>query len=406
MDRRTYLSVTAAAVLAGCSSSEEAEDDTTENGAEPTSEDETGSESEPFDDFEDLSDWESPIGSLSADADRSYIGSQSARLEAGDDDQIRIVRDLAEPHDFSGLRPGLALATETEEADFIVQLIDEDGDRIDFRQRIHAGTPLVQCNFGVAGIDGDPDLGAVSAIQLVRWVGDDDKGPVWVDDLRFVEAPETGRVMLQFDGGYETDYTRALPVLEEYDYPAVSFLATGRIRDDDGDEGAHLVRDQVAELADAGWTIGSHSAHGTNLADPPGDRDPEAEIRDAVAWLEDEGFEEGARYFSYPVGRYDGDTLELVAEHHEVAFAGLYPSQGVATNPHLCSRVADPDADRARSILDLTAEMGGITALAFGELDDNSRSVLEETVDHLADLESAGDLEVIRPVDVEESFVR
>ncbi|SER91170.1 polysaccharide deacetylase family protein [Natrinema salaciae] len=410
MKRRTYLGAAAAVALAGCSSTEEAEDDNETNDG---SEDEDGdgtpsaaaSELEPFDDFEDLDAWEARIGALSPETDRSYTGSQSARLESGaGDDQVRLVRELSEPRDLSGTRPGLAVATE-EEADFVVQLIDEAGDRIDFRQRVHAGAPLVQCNFGVASLDGDPDLSAVNEIHLIRWTGDDDKGSVWVDDLRFASAPDVGKVLLQFDGGYETDYTRALPILEEHDYPATSFLATDLIREDDGDEGDHLVRDQVTELADAGWTIGSHSAHGADLTNLSAGRDPESEISDARAWLEDNGFESGARYFSYPLNRYDGASLEQAAANHDLAFAGRYPSQGIAMNPHLCSRVTSPGAGEARSVLDLTAEMGGITALAFGELDDDSEGTLEEAVGHLGELESAGELEVITPADLDESFV-
>ncbi len=406
MNRRTYLGAAAAVALAGCSSTEEAENETPEDGsAEDGTASDDGAEVTAFDDFEDISEWDVPIGTLSADADRTYTGSQSARLESGDgDDQVRVVRDLETPRDLSGTRPALALATE-EQADIVVQLLDEDGDRIDFRQRIHTDTSLVQCNFGIDTIDGEPDWSAVSEVQIIRWTGEDDKGAVWVDDLRFVDAPETGQVMLQFDGGYETDYTRALPILEEYDFPAVSFLTTGRIREADGDEGEHLVRDQVTALADAGWTIGSHSAHGADLTDLSSDRDPETEVSDAVAWLEDAGFESGARYFSYPYGRYDGATLEAVTAHHDLAFAGRYPSQGAAANPYLCSRVTAPDADEARSILDLTAERGGITSLAFGELDDDAESTLAETVDYLAELESAGELEVILPSDVEDTIV-
>ncbi|ELY86675.1 polysaccharide deacetylase family protein [Natrinema altunense] len=406
MNRRTYLGAAAAVALAGCSSTEEAENETPEDGsAEDGTASDDGAEVTAFDDFEDISEWDVPIGTLSADADRTYTGSQSARLESGDgDDQVRVVRDLETPRDLSGTRPALALATE-EQADIVVQLLDEDGDRIDFRQRIHTDTSLVQCNFGIDTIDGEPDWSAVSEVQIIRWTGEDDKGAVWVDDLRFVDAPETGQVMLQFDGGYETDYTRALPILEEYDFPAVSFLTTGRIREADGDEGEHLVRDQVTALADAGWTIGSHSAHGADLTDLSSDRDPETEVSDAVAWLEDAGFESGARYFSYPYGRYDRATLEAVTAHHDLAFAGRYPSQGAAANPYLCSRVTAPDADEARSILDLTAERGGITSLAFGELDDDAESTLAETVDYLAELESAGELEVILPSDVEDTIV-
>ncbi|QLG48759.1 polysaccharide deacetylase family protein [Natrinema halophilum] len=400
MKRRTYLSAAFATALAGCSSSEEsdgegpdAEQRSNENGTAVA-----------FDDFENLDAWDAPLGTLSADESRTYTGSQSAKLESGSDNQFRIVRELSEPADLSGMRPCLAVSTE-HEADMVVQLLDEDENRMVFRQQVHRGTPLVQTNFGVDTVDGEPDMSAISEVQLLRWTGDDDKGAVWVDDLRFVSTPDVGKVMLQFDGGYETDYTHALPVLQEYDYPAVSFITPGRVREDERATGDHLLREQLDELADAGWTIASHSMHGLDLTSLS-DRDPESEIRDATEWLEDEGFEDGAQYFAYPQGMYNGDTLEFVAEHHDLAFAGLYPSQGFATNPHLCSRVDGPDAGTAQSMLDLTAEVGGITSLAFGQLDDGSRSALAETIGHLNELESAGDLEVIGPSEMAESFVR
>lgn len=401
MKRRTYLSAAAAAALAGCSSSGESDNEGPDDEQEGS--DENG-ESIAFDDFENLDAWTAPLGSLSADESRAYAGSQSAKLESGSDNQFRIVRELSEPTDLSGMRPSLAVSTE-HEADIVIQLLDGDENRMAFRQQVHRGTPLVQTNFGVATVDGEPDLSAVREVQLLRWTGDDDKGAVWVDDLRFVSAPDTGKVMLQFDSGYETDYTHALPILREYDYPAVSFITPSRIRDDERATGNHLLREQLDELADAGWTIASHSMHGLNLTSLSG-RDPEAEILDAKEWLEEEGFEDGAKFFAYPQGMYNGETLELVSEHHELAFAGLYPAQGIATNPHLCSRVSGPDAGAAQSMLDLTAEVGGITSLAFGQLDQGSRSALAETIGHLNELESAGDLEVIGPTEMAESYVR
>ncbi|WP_408957483.1 polysaccharide deacetylase family protein [Natrinema sp. 74] len=400
MKRRTYLSAALVATLAGCSSTEESDggSDGRQTGAGDDS------DPEPFDDFEALESWTASLGTLTADTNRAYAGSQSAKLESGEDNQVRIVRELSEPRDFSGLRPSLAVATD-HEADLIVQLLDGDGNRLVFRQRAHSDTPLVQYNFGVATVDGEPDLSAIREVQILRWTGDDDKGAVWIDDLRFVSAPDTGKVLFQFDGGYETDYTGALPLLEEHGYPAVSFVTPSRIREGERAEGDHLIRGHLDELADAGWTIGSYSMHGLDLTGSS-DRNPEAEISDAKAWLEDEGFEEGARYFAYPQGRYDGDVLETVTTNHDLAFAGRYPSQGIATNPHLCTRITGPDAATARSALEITTQMGGITSLAFGRLDEASLSVLEETVGRVSDLESAGDLEVIGPGDVADSFVQ
>ncbi|WP_254766876.1 polysaccharide deacetylase family protein [Salinilacihabitans rarus] len=420
MKRRKYLAAaTAAAVLAGCAGGEETDDPTneTDNDEESTNEtddeeestsetdeeteESTGADVETFDDFEDLDAWETVMGSLSADEERYYDGSQSALLEAATgDQQVRIVRELDSTEDFSGMRPGLAMTAETT-VDPVIQLIDDDGNRIDFRQELDGGLPMTRCNFGVAEVDGDPDLSEVAEIQIALWTGTEYEGRLWVDDLHFVPTPETGKVMLQFDGGYETDYTSALPLLDEYGYPATSFITTGRLRGDEEHDGDRLVEDHVGELADAGWTIASHTAHGTILTDP-GERDREAEVADAKEWLEDEGFEDGARFFSYPGGQYDVETYELVEEYHDVAFAGRYPAQGYAANPLLCSRVTDPGPDEARRALDLTAEFGGITSLCYYRLDGGSRSALEAALAHLSDLEEAGEVEVITPTEFEE----
>ena len=391
MKRRTYLSAALVAALAGCSTSEESSDGTDS----PTT--------ELFDDFEDVDAWDVPRGTLTADQERSYAGSQSARLESGSDNQFRIVRELDEPRDFSGMRPTMAVATE-HEADMVVQLLDEDENRMVFRQRMHSDTPLVHNTFGVDTVDGEPDLSAISEVQIIRWTADDDKGSVWVDDLRFAPTPDVGKVMIHFDGGHESIYTDGFPILEEYGYPAASFIVPSRVREDDRATGTHLLADQIEELSDAGWTIGSHSMHGLDLTSLSG-RDPATEVSNAKAWLEDNGYEDGARYFSYPVGRYDGAVLEAVSENHSLAFAGRYPSQGAAMNPHLCSRVTGLSAEEARTALDLTAEWGGITSLTFTRLDGSSQSVLRETVSYLDELESAGDLEVITPEDMEDSFV-
>ena len=128
MKRRTYLSAALVATLAGCSTSEESDD--SPNSDQPTA--------QLFDDFENLDAWNVPLGTLTADQERSYTGSQSARLESGPDNQFRIVRELDEPQDFSGMRPTMAMATE-HEADMVVQLLDEEDRKSTRLNSSHSG---------------------------------------------------------------------------------------------------------------------------------------------------------------------------------------------------------------------------------------------------------------------------
>ncbi|GAB7017926.1 polysaccharide deacetylase family protein [Halostagnicola bangensis] len=411
MNRRTYLTTAAgisAVAFAGCAEldnpdesdddDEPSDGDASDNGDE--GDDETGGVEE-FDDFEDLDDWETIEGSLSADEDRYYTGSQSAHLEAEADGRVTIARELSDSEDFSGMSPGLAVESGSL-SDLLIQLFDDDGDLIAFRSEI-GELSFERTNFGVAEADDDADMDEVSEIQITMLGGEDDGREIWIDNLHFVPRPDDGMVMIQLDGGYENHYTEALGILEEYDYPATAFVPPGRIRENEQAEGDRLTEEQLEELADADWTIASNTHNAQN---PTGLDDDEQEdaFADAVEWLEDNGYEDGAKCVSYPTGRYNERTLELCAEHHELGFAGRYGVGGYATNPTLCPRVSDPSAGEVEQLLEWTAELGGITSLAYFELDE-SLEEFENAVEAISEYEEGGEITVIQPETVENEYV-
>ncbi|WP_276254560.1 polysaccharide deacetylase family protein [Halomontanus rarus] len=431
MKRRAYLLATATVGLAGCSAALETDDpdpdtdtdttsenETTETpSAEGTTPDEPDESDEPdepdesdepadpdnpeiagtFDDFEDLAEWTALEGSLSA-TDDAFLGSQSALLESdAASDRVTISREFDSPLDLSAVVPGLAITTE-EMVIPLIRLFDADGNRIDYRRAIVGGLPFARYNFGVEAVGGDPDLSAITEIQILQWTGDG-TARFRCDDLHFTPRPETGIVMIQFDDGFETDYTEGLRVLEEYDYPAVTFVNSSRIGND-----GRLDLDQAEALSEAGWTVGSHSHTHPHLSELTA-AEQEAELRATKEWLVEHGFEEGARYFAYPFGDYDATTVDLVEKHHDLGFAGGKPAQGYVTNPQLCSRIGDPDAEQAREALDRAADMRGISTLFYHELEGQRLADFEATIDYLHELESAGDVEVVLPAALEERFV-
>lgn len=412
MKRRTYLATAGALALAGCTSSEESDDpsnntstgDTpteTESDDDPVDEPDDPEEAVTFDDFEDLSAWEIIMGSVSTDEEHVYEGTQSALLEASESDgQVRISRMFDSSVDCSDMRPGLAVATDMAVTP-VIQLYDENRNKAVYRQRLQSDIPMSRINFGLDYMQGDPDLSEIVEVHIVLWTGDESAARMWIDDLHFVPHPETGKVLVQFAGGYESHHESALPLVEEYDFPATAFVPTSRIRGSADADGSRLTRDQLDDLADAGWTIGSQTAHGNSLTTLEG-RTQEDQLADAREWLEDNGYD-GAGYLSYPSGDYDGETLELAEEYYDLAFAGAFPAQGYATNPVLFTQVNSPDADEARRVLDLTAEFGGITPITYYLLEETAD--LEAMLSHLAELEAAGDLEVITPADVESEYV-
>ena len=420
MKRRTYLAVATSTslALAGCTGSG-GDDSSAENGTGNGDDDpgsSSGGQSVDYpdaagtdDDFENLEVWDVSGGTLTADSDRALVGSQSARLETPvSSGSTMIAKTYDDPRDLTDVVPGVAAASDTLVVPWL-RLVDDGGDTIEYRRGISSDLPLMRYNFGIDSLDTAFDPSTVREVHLQLWTPDGDERTVWFDDFHFTPRPETGQVMIQFDDNHVTDYTKALPILEEYGYPAVTFVNPARIEaETDGvtDPGGfpRVDIDQLHELHDAGWTISNHCYNHPHLSELDA-ASQEDEIRTGKSWLESEGFDEGAQYFAYPHGDYDETTIELVDEYHSIGFAGGLPVQGYSTNTKLTSRVGEPTAERIRTELERTAEMRGITKMFYHRLEGEDLAAFETLVETIHEYESRGDLEVILPSDLEERFL-
>jgi hypothetical protein len=419
MKRRAYLAVASTAVLAGCAGSDTLEstrstssdDDSSDDPDDPDDPEPTRGPLVPeaADDFEDLSRWSVTGGSLSADGDRTLVGSQSGKLEVDDGTTTtQLTLEYESPFDLTDVVPGVGMASDESVSPWL-RLYDVDGNRIDYRRGSRADLPLMRYNFGVDDVESAFDPAAVSAVQIHLWTEESQTPTFWFDDLHFVPRPDTGKVMIQFDDNHVTDYTEALPILEEYGYPAVTFVNPGRIEAETSgvtDPGGYprITVDQTHELHDAGWVIANHCYNHPELGDLEPD-EQEDEIRRGKEWLVEQGFDDGARYFAYPHGSYDATTLELIDEYHDLGFAGGGPVQGYNVNHVLNSRIGDPSAERMATELERTAEMRGITSFFYHRLEGDLLEDFRTTIELLHEYESAGELEVILSQDLERDYL-
>ena len=424
MKRRSYLttaSVVAAAAVAGCTGGGDDADNETADGDDGDDGfddgiggDDNGGDDQSdllgtFDDFEELDAWEPVVGSVESDDGRVYEGSQSARLLATESEtQVRIVRELSDPIDVSEAVPGLALSTDGG-ANPVIQLHDADGDILEYQQHTREGQPFVRHNFGLTSVDGDPDPSEITEIQLISWVGEEAEEELWVDDLHFVSRINTGRVMVQFQGGYATDYTGAFPIMDEHDLTGTTFVATDRVRESEEADGNRMTEAQLDELVDAGWSVGTVGARGQQLHQVEPDR-VESDILDPLEWFDEHGYDDAA-YFAFPGGRYDEEMYDLVSENYDLGFAGRYQSQGWASNPYNLTRISadgdqrNLDGEQLTNIVDWAAAHGGLTSIVFYEMDDGDVSALETLAARLAEHQSAGDLELITPEEIATEYV-
>jgi len=128
-------------------------------------------------------------------------------------------------------------------------------------------------------------------------------------------VPEKSAVVTM-DDGYRSIWDNALPLLEEYDFPATIFVATGYV----GGEN-FLTWDQISKLEAKGFEIGNHShAHSYFVNKPAG------KIGDVFAADLKQSHELFRRHlgrvpglYAYPFGEYSPEMISILKEHGYVA---------------------------------------------------------------------------------------
>lgn len=112
-------------------------------------------------------------------------------------------------------------------------------------------------------------------------------------------------IILTFDDGYTDNYTNAFKVLNERDMVAVMYPYTKKINSTNG-----LTKNQLEELLENNWEIGSHTINHLDLTTLTVDKLVQ-EVRDSKQYLE-ELFGIDVVSFCYPAGQYNQKVVEAV----------------------------------------------------------------------------------------------
>ena len=122
-------------------------------------------------------------------------------------------------------------------------------------------------------------------------------------------------ILLTFDDGSETVYTDALPIMQKYGFTGTVYIVYNYIG-----AGLFMGKDQIRELYNAGWEIGSHGVSHVELPSRPGKQ--EEEIVKSRQRLESY-LDVPVRSFAYPFGAYDSNSLQFVKSAGYIAAMGL-----------------------------------------------------------------------------------
>jgi len=114
-------------------------------------------------------------------------------------------------------------------------------------------------------------------------------------------------IVITFDDGYADNYQYAFPILKKYKFTATFFVITQAI--DDGKTG-YMTWDQLEEMAIERMEIGSHSMTHPELKGKP----RAFQIGEIVGskLLIESRLGTPVKTFSYPAGKYDSTTLEVL----------------------------------------------------------------------------------------------
>ena len=145
-----------------------------------------------------------------------------------------------------------------------------------------------------------------------------------------LEKPKRKMVMFSFDDGYADNYEMAAPILENYGVKGTFFVSTGKL-----DEPGYLTKEQVADLSDRGFAIGSHTVSHADLS---------GISMSIVDWELKKSKEDLEKItgkkinaVAYPCGEVNQGVVDTASQYYTIGFLATH-SEKTDENPMMVNR--------------------------------------------------------------------
>lgn len=328
--------------------------------------------------FEDLSEWDAVLGSMTADPSTSSIGTQAAKLSTSGK-QVRIETPIS-PTDFNSYDVSIAAKLTESNADIEVRLCDDDGDYVVYQSPLRATDGWVQSNMGVSDEHSDVDLADIRTIQ-VQFSSEEAGIEGWVDNLRYHPKPDGAQCILTFDDSTVSHYEKAYPIMQEFGFTGFASLPTyyhehdaqldmmSGVAEADQDP---MTTEQMRELQKRGWEFGSEMKTHSHTADLSEEAVRE-EVVDSKRWLVENGFVEHVPVITYPYGSHDETVLDTTAGYYAMGrIVNDTLNRATLTNPlHISGHSVYSDTiSRTKELIDLAVKYNQTAVLNFHGLDE------------------------------------
>jgi len=131
--------------------------------------------------------------------------------------------------------------------------------------------------------------------------------------------------IITFDDGYEDVYTQALPVLKKFNYTSTCYFVSNLIGKyniwDENESNFYKMNlmnfNQILSWQKNGMSIGIHTANHKNLSNI-NLNEKKYEIFNSINFFKSK-LSLDVKYFSYPFGKYDNQTLDIIRNNFKFA---------------------------------------------------------------------------------------
>ncbi|HWR41049.1 MAG TPA: polysaccharide deacetylase family protein [Patescibacteria group bacterium] len=169
------------------------------------------------------------------------------------------------------------------------------------------GVPVLMYHSVAAERDNDAVISRERFAEHMDFLQQRQYQPISLDQLySYLQKGEklpSRPVVITFDDGYRDTYEVVLPILKQHGFKSVLFLSVGEME-------KRLKWQEVREMKAAGMEIASHGVAHKDLTGMSREQQRQ-DIMQAKEIL-DRQLQQDTRYFCYPNGRYNQDTLEVL----------------------------------------------------------------------------------------------
>ena len=347
-------------------------------------------------------------GSFGATTDVRY-SEQGIRLRAGQDEPyVGAARAFSEPLDLRGKSLAVSFRAANPQLHRLeIKLVAPDQGNTLNLNRTNAGptSHWMWLDMGASSETGSPDLSKVYEIRLIgRDRAQQAEIDMTVDEIRIHDAPDTGKVMLNWDDSHRT-HTRGFEIMEEFGFPGVEGVIHHAVG-----TSSRLDTDQLRQMQSSGWDVVSHPhPQGNGSAVLTEENWSESEqrkiIEDSIQWLESRGFKNGAKYYIAPGNVRDATNMELLREYHAASMSYAGGNIGLpVTDTHTVGRIDGNDPETVKQYVDLAEKYNQLVAPMWHTIGGNNQEfdITEAQFRDLLNYIDAADVEVVTLSDIVE----